>query len=614
MPRAAIQPIENKDVPIDWTFEVSAPMGGAAGEAFTNPLNSSGMPPAAVLAREAIQNSVDARAEGANKVEVRFSFKNLTGTAKADFVKAAKLSAVASRSELLTFNEPNCLGGLSDGRKPLHLLFVDDFQTTGLAGDPASASSKFFRFLLSLGDGGKEHDEHGTGGSYGFGKSVYSSNSGILTIFAYSRTVDGNGEPTSILFGCGYYRAHKLGARFHTGRAWFGSDQTEDGGAAYQVVRPLRDDAADRMAATLGFSHRDDEQFGTSVLIVDSTVDADGILKGVEDWWWPRILNNLLDVEVISADGTSQMPRPRKRDDLRPFAEAYDIAIGKSPPKPKSEFRKQFNRSEGHGIGIAGFKVLDRLDSGDYIVGEGRVDSVALIRSPLMVVAYHRAWYVGQPAMVGAFVADDAIDDILRSAEPPAHDRWDADARRLQDATGRKRAVVRKVLQGIRTSLKTFQAEAAPPPPPRPKRLSMLERTLASFLSANKRGTQPGQDHGPAPISLTYEQEPKAQAHQSGQLSLSAIFTVRLKPSDEDSEVLVRLKASCPVIVDGQDGESLGVAIKASVPLEAQAGSEEWKLLRLNQGQVARFVCETEPYDRAWTVKFVPEVEPVEIV
>ena len=47
------------------------------------------MPPAAVLAREAIQNSVDARAGADAKVAVHFVAKHLWGSEKAAFVKAA---------------------------------------------------------------------------------------------------------------------------------------------------------------------------------------------------------------------------------------------------------------------------------------------------------------------------------------------------------------------------------------------------------------------------------------------------------------------------------------------------------------------------------------------
>lgn len=49
---------------MSWVFQESDPMGGAAGEAYANTLKSPAMQH--VLAREAIQNSVDAGIEGEN--------------------------------------------------------------------------------------------------------------------------------------------------------------------------------------------------------------------------------------------------------------------------------------------------------------------------------------------------------------------------------------------------------------------------------------------------------------------------------------------------------------------------------------------------------------------
>jgi hypothetical protein len=44
----------------NWVFERTPRMGGASGEAIINTLQATGMSPAAVLAREALQNSCDA--------------------------------------------------------------------------------------------------------------------------------------------------------------------------------------------------------------------------------------------------------------------------------------------------------------------------------------------------------------------------------------------------------------------------------------------------------------------------------------------------------------------------------------------------------------------------
>lgn len=598
---------ETANPAVSWSFEFNPPMGGAAGEAFTNTLASSGMHPAAVLAREAIQNSVDARVKGEAKVAIRFVAKSLVRSEKAQFVEASGLNALQSRASSLKIIQPNCLRALGDGAKPLNLLYIDDFNTTGLEGDPKDPDSKFYRFMLSLGDGSKEHSKEHTGGSYGFGKSVYSSNSAILSMFAYSRTVDGDGNPLSLLFGCGYFRKHKFEDRHFTGRSWFGIDATEKGGL--QIVDPLLNEEADLVAAQLGFSSRGTDEKGTSVLIVDAVVDTKQILRGVEDWWWPRLIRNELDVTVVDAKGAESFPRPKKREDLKPFIDAFYLAEGQSPPNSKSDFRKVFAKFDDLGLGVAGFKLLEKKGNDEYTVDEERMDSVALIRAPLMVVAYYRQWNAQNPPLVGAFFADEDIDDILRSAEPPAHDRWDPDARRLQDVNGKSKAVVERVLKIIRRHLKSSQSAASPPPPPRPKKLTMLERTLANFLTPAKKGAQPPIDSSAAPIHLSYDQEPQAEA-VGDKLRLTAIFSVRLKPDEDIGEMAARVRVTCPVIEDGQTGDDIQLKITASTSLEEDPSKDGWRRFALSQTSV-KFFCESELYDPLWTVKFVPEVQPV---
>ncbi|MCC5610768.1 hypothetical protein LC612_29485 [Nostoc sp. CHAB 5834] len=585
-------------------------MGGAAGEAYSNILSSSGMHPAGVLAREAIQNSVDAKAEGTDKVSVNFVGKALTGKDKVQFLSASGLDQLVPRYVDLKLKEPNALEVLNQDSAALNLLYIEDKGTTGLQGDPADPDSKFYRFLLSLGDGGKEHDEHGTGGSYGYGKSVYSSSSNILTIWAYSRTKDDAGGEVTLLFGCGYFRKHKLGSSHFTGRAWFGEDQTVGDLNAQQVVEPLTGQSADEWAAKLGFRHRGDGDLGTTVLVIDSNLDTKEIVRGVEDWWWPRIVDQLLDVEIVHANGVSEQPRPKKREDLRPFIEAYQVALGKDPPKPKTELRKIFNKLENYSLGALGLSVLDRREDGSYVVEEDRIDSVALVRTPLMVVSYYRQWPTQMPGVVGAFVASDDVDDILRAAEPPAHDRWDHEARRLQEPSGLNRRVVERILGSIKRSLKQFQLSATPPAPVKPKRLSLLERTLASFLSPSKVGTQPGPEANAAPISLTYEVDPTVTAQENGDLKLAASFCVKPKADFDASNLRIKVRATCSIIEDGQAGDQLAMTVTSSTGEDQDENG--WFEAELTPETVLRFDCETEQYANSWSVRFVPEVQSLE--
>lgn len=594
-----------------WTFERSGPMGGAAGEAFTNPLAASGMPRAAVLAREAVQNSVDA-SENGGKVLVRFREHRVAGDEKARFVETANLSALASRHSAILAGQPNCLASLDNEGSEISLLYVEDHRTTGLEGDFNTPSSKFYRFLLSLGDGGKIRESHGSGGSFGFGKSVYSSNSAINTIYAYSKTRDQNGKIRSIIFGCGYFKSHEIDDNFHTGRAWFGRDVTT-GEATYQKVEPLVGREADELAVKLGFKLRKDSDLGTSVLIVDSSIDLDEVILGVEDWWWPRIISNELDVQIVSANGSKTMPRPRMREHLKPFIEAYEVCTTQAVPKPGIELRKPFNRMENLSLGVCALKVLDKDADGNLPISEDRVDSIALMRAPKMVVAYHRAWNAGNPPLVGVYIADDDVDDVLRSAESPAHDKWDIDSARLRDAKGNNRVVVDSILRRLRTTVKDFQRLASPPPPPRPRKLGLLERNLANFLSPTKGGPEPGPDHPSAPIHLKYDAPPELHATEGGMLEMVARFGLTLKEDSDQEELDVRIKVTCAVVADGSDIDP--------IPLETSSEGGDLELIdedlciyraRLSKDTALKLTSKSQPYDPNWTIRFIPEVEPME--
>ena len=171
-----------------WTLERVPIMGGATGEAFVNPLHGTGMPVASVLAREAIQNSVDAwQRDRADKAKVVFRRVSLTGKAKREFVAVAGLDTeFLRRRKILGFQQDHCIDSLGKPNAPLHILYIEDYGTHGLYGNPHDSKSHFFRLLLSLGDSAKSRNRKDSGGSYGYGKAVYSANSRIHTILAYS--------------------------------------------------------------------------------------------------------------------------------------------------------------------------------------------------------------------------------------------------------------------------------------------------------------------------------------------------------------------------------------------------------------------------------------------
>jgi hypothetical protein len=368
-----------------WIYEPTPPMGGATGGAYANTISGTGMELGAVLAREAIQNSVDAADGDDIRVRVRFELRELSGAAKREFATAAGLSDMRARLGVLKLPPSNCLANIENDVVPIRNLLVEDFRTTGLVGDWRSEKSNFRRFLLSLGDDAKLDDEKRTGGSFGYGKAVYSSNSSIALIFAYSRTRDASNRPLTLLMGCAYQHYHRLDGRSFSGRAWFGVEE-KDHGSGSPIVRPFLNAEAEAHASKLGMPLRRPDELGTSVMIVDTDVALEDIVRGVEDFWWPRIQEGLLEPVFVDEAGHEKFAKPASRPDLRPFIDAYDIAAGRAPPIAKRSYFKEFNRVRGSSLGRLGLVVLPEPEHEEDKVPEDRQDSVALIRSPLIGV------------------------------------------------------------------------------------------------------------------------------------------------------------------------------------------------------------------------------------
>lgn len=592
-----------------WIFQRSEPMGGATGEAYANTLGSPGMLQGHVLAREAIQNSSDAALKG-SKVRVRFRATSIVGGPKKDFAAACGLSEIAERASDLSFG-PNCLASLDDADVALPLLYVEDYETDGLSGDPHDPRSNFFRLLLSLGDRSKARTATGTGGSYGFGKSVYSSSSAIRTIFAYTRCVDGADKEVVRIFGCGYYKTHEFQGEPFSGRAWLGSKERPDGKGRL-IVDPLEGGAAEVLAARLGFFPRPAGRRGTSILIVDSVVETNAIAQGVEDWWWPRLVANKLDVEIVDVNGNPQPPRPKKADRLRPFIEAFDIARGVATPRAGVQDFQRLNADRGVPMGTCGFVVIPLDDAGSPVVDEERKNTVALVRSPLMVVAYLPASQ-SEPPTVGVYLAPDAeeIDLALKKSEPPAHDRWDPDSMNLRDETGDGKRIVASILNRSKSALKRFQSRAAPAAAPKERRLTLLDRALGSYFRPQSLGPKTPPNARPSPLHLDFSKQPFAEATNTGQLRIRSAFAVTLDEASEEESVLLRLRINCPVLEDdGEEGEDLTLKVNVQgVSYIVDDADPYLYRFALSRGARARFRVETQEYNPAWSVRLRPDID-----
>ncbi len=552
---------------IEWTWERVPRMGGAVGSAYTNTLNAAGMPHGALLAREAIQNAVDAKAGSDEPVRVCFRLRRFRDEEFRRFASTGILEGLRQRlAHVRPAGADEVLDGL--GREELSVLYVEDENTVGLGGplEPAP-NAHFWKLLLSLGVEDKAYVESGSGGSYGFGKGVYSLSSKLRTVVAYScfAPTPETGRHHKRLMACAYLKQHTRDGVAFTGRGWWGSRVA----SAEDVVEPFVDDEADRLAEALGFEVRPPDRRGASIAILGCVVDVEEIVRGVEDYWWPLLEDGDLEVEVSDEDRVLY-PRPRSRRHLRPFLQAYDLVLGKAEPVPAQdgaprEEVRSFNRFEGRSLGsLALVAVDDDLEDEERA---GHVDCVALIRAPRMVVSYWRplARTSGEN-VCGVFVADDDVDTILKLSEPGEHDKWDPESERLER---RDAEVVKSILMRIRRRFGEFKRALVPPPPKGDARFTELAKALGAAFRVRGRGT-PGVEAREDPVEVRFG---KQHVGDDGY-----VCEIRVRASEHARRVPLHVRPAVCLYVLKDDVRSRERLDDVDTTVELQDEAGEWKV------------------------------------
>jgi hypothetical protein len=593
---------------IGWRYVVDAGYG-TTGEAYHSTLNNNAFSIPERLAREALQNSRDAVRKG-QKLQAVFRFLSLDGPRKKSLVEALGLADLATRSAFFALNKPNCLEGLQTN-KPIRALIVEDFGTTGLFGDPAFRKSHLRRLLLVLGDRGKAREGDHTGGSYGFGKAVYSVSSRIRTIVAYSRfDENADGGVNARLLGCGYFRSYetKDGSEFN-GLSVFG--RLADG---EPIAKPLENDVAHQSAKAIGFAPRLAGQSGTSILILDPHPDlnAPSLIAGIETWWWPALADQAIDVSVYDETGKKFIPRA-KRKDLQPFVEAYQIATGVAQPIPKVQTKSNFQKMEQVNLGDAGAVLIDESQLAN-IPTEDRESKVALIRGPRMVVQYLKVG-AQYPIVAGAYVASEEIDQWLRTSEDPAHQVWDHTSPDLEQHGEVSRLVVSAIPPRLKSFVAKFRKEVAPPPAAAKRALRTFEQALGRAFKEKGAAPPPSPNERlTAPVNIHFTRQPTLEAlDATGELiKFTSRFHLKLRDDFQGSCGHLRLRLNCDIVEDRSGlGDELPLKISIKGGLLARDDSEErgTYIGLINKAQKLELSVESLPYERGWTVRFQPSVE-----
>jgi hypothetical protein len=399
-----------------------------------------------VLAREAIQNSWDARID---ERVVNFRVDGWTCSSERQ-QEIASLLEVDLPANGLTLRK-------SLKAEPLRLLAVTDTGTTGLGGptraDIEYATDEPRDFVGFIRNVGEPRDKKLGAGTFGFGKSVFYLFSRARTVVVYTRCrTAGTYESRFIGYAVGDEYRLRAGDAYkpYTGRHWWGIPG--DG-----VQEPLVGRDADKTAQVFGLPLFVGEETGTTVLVIDPIIedpvaDMEAIAWAIAWHAWPKIVapKTTMTFKVTWEGEEVTVPDPLKSPPLDGFVAAYRRLEGAEDVDCANPAMRLGRLSLE--------RQLVRINRPKYPESftppiNSPVHHVALIRAPEFVVRY----FAGDPLpgdvaeYAGVFTADPEADDAFARAEPPTHDDWIA-----AQLSGTDKRLVRALFSQLRERLRIF--------------------------------------------------------------------------------------------------------------------------------------------------------------
>ena len=420
------------------------------------------------LARETIQNSLDARTSDEEPVHVTFERQEMdSGSAALGFKELKgilqKCISATDSDDTAAIQKFKRASGILDG-STIPFLRIVDRATTGLKG-------KRWRALVKA-SGTSMKDQAGAGGSFGIGKSAPFSVSPLRTVFYWSRFEDdgrgrveqfqgkavlaSHGEGESETQGTGFYGVKK-GCRHLTGseipKEIMDVENQENRGNGTSLWIPGFDDSPGwqkRIAGSIieNFFCAIDERKLNVLIDLEEDGDSDDsdllqIDAGTLGRWFDRIEND---------------PAARRDDDALKEAKVFLNILTRSRGR-NSESAPVLREKEDKDLGHCQLWV----DVGD--VGDRLPSKVALIRQTGMLITSRQKGLVRFPG-VRPFAAvcrfdSPAGNELLRRMENPTHDQFEPERLDPDEAArARGKRALARIVRWIRDEI---SAVAAPP-------------------------------------------------------------------------------------------------------------------------------------------------------
>lgn len=416
--------------------ETYSPTGNVASEGVLNQLGRPDLDTFALLVRESVQNSWDARLD----TPIRYGIAGWELSSKQIDVLRRILSDQPQELPLQTELK---------SRKAFYALAVYDRGTTGLGGptraDQVSADGcrNFVDFLRNV---GQPSNRQFSGGTYGYGKAAFYLASKVRTILVHTRCAYQD-VPQSRFMAAALGQPFEQGGKKYTGRHWWG--QYKD-----KVIEPLFNQEADAAAYGLGLPSLSGSERGTTVVVLQPdfrhyTPEQALRLMAEHLLWffWPKMLtfdggrpDILFHLRWNGAE--VPLPDPSKFPPLDGFVLAMKRLKNQGP---HSRFGSTYSISSQRPKQHLGRLALERfpaskrqvliedVDAEDESASKSPIDSlkkkshhVALMRQPELIVKYLEGPELPDSRIEygGVFIADAEVDAAFAEAEPPSHDDW----------------------------------------------------------------------------------------------------------------------------------------------------------------------------------------------
>lgn len=411
---------------IDWNFPLN-------NEGSIDGLNDAGIEtfqgePTKSLAREVIQNSLDAGLDNDKPVEVEFKLHKLDheyipglSSLKDTILKCKDYWDIEKTNKF--FKEAHNI--IDNGEIPV--LEVSDFNTTGLVGaDQDKMSNNWFNLIKGKGVSDKQT---GSGGSFGIGKQAPFACSNLRTVFYCTKDING----TKAFQGVAELVTHLKNDKQTQGTGYFG--------------------VIDRNMPVLDFSEINSfyarDITGTDIYILgfnDPKNWKKKIIRSIIENFFAAIYNGELTVKIadvlLSADNLSNMIKKYIKEDNNSeyYADKYFESL-------ISEDNHYFKKDDFEGLGKVELYLLSKKNF---------PKRVAMVRGTGMKI-FDKGHFRTPLKFAGVFIAEgEGINEFLRKIEPPSHDKWEPQRHEDSSYADKMRS---SIYDWINTKVKSISAD-----------------------------------------------------------------------------------------------------------------------------------------------------------